>query len=649
MARPIVLGNSQMHVGLNIYGMVHDFYFPYVGLENHAAAKHLRHLIGVWVEGAFHWLDDGSWEIKPDYYGDVLVSRIVAINQDLQVRLEFDDCVDNECTAWLRNIHVINMADKQREIRLFMHQVFVISDSNRSDTAQYLPDQPAIVHYKGDRVFMVNGVHADGSPFDSFSIGLFGVEGHEGTYRDAEDGELMRNYVQHGQVDSVLAFHLDVKPHSSQRVHYWIAVGRSTREAQAINDDILKNGVLHHILKTANYWSDWVRPVKKVAEKLPEKHRSGFVRSALIIKSQTDKRGAVLASSDTTMLNYSRDAYAYCWPRDGAYALWPLMRLGYTEELMQFFVFTRRSLHDDGYLGHKYQADGSVGSSWHPYNKYNGLTLPPIQTDETALVLFLFGQFYREHASKELLGTFYNELVTPMANFLCGYVDHDGLPLPSYDLWEEKYLTSTYTTAVTYASLVEAAYLAERHHDTENAVRWQAAADKILSQRDVFYDSGKKYFYKGFTTKDNQRVYDDTIDSSSLFGVFMFGLFDSNDDKVRTSYNTLRQKLMVDGAKVIRYEDDEYRREPDGPSNPWPVTSLWYAQYAMEQHDDAQANRILDWVGRVMFPSGVIAEQYNKDDQRLSVAPLTWSQAEYMNALLDMITEPDNGSDEKRR
>ena len=43
MARPIVLSNGSMHVGINLYGMVHDLYYPYVGLENHAAASKRRH------------------------------------------------------------------------------------------------------------------------------------------------------------------------------------------------------------------------------------------------------------------------------------------------------------------------------------------------------------------------------------------------------------------------------------------------------------------------------------------------------------------------------------------------------------------------------------------------------------------------------
>ena len=87
------------------------------------------------------------------------------------------------------------------------------------------------------------------------------------------------------------------------------------------------------------------------------------------------------------MLNYSRDAYAYSWPRDGAYTLWPLIRMGYTDEAHRFFEFTKRGLHADGYVMHKYRADGALGSSWHSY-VHDGVIAPPIQEDETALSLF---------------------------------------------------------------------------------------------------------------------------------------------------------------------------------------------------------------------------------------------------------------------
>ena len=38
-----------MFVGLNENGLVHDFYYPYVGLENLTTARSMQHKIGVWV------------------------------------------------------------------------------------------------------------------------------------------------------------------------------------------------------------------------------------------------------------------------------------------------------------------------------------------------------------------------------------------------------------------------------------------------------------------------------------------------------------------------------------------------------------------------------------------------------------------------
>ncbi|HEY5695853.1 MAG TPA: glycoside hydrolase family 15 protein, partial [Candidatus Saccharimonadales bacterium] len=455
MARPIVLSNGEMHIGINKFGLVHDLYFPYVGLENHAAGKSLRNRVGVWAEGVISWLDDpGAWEFTFSYYQQALIGHTVARNTKLGVLLEFDDVVDAHMSAFMRNVHVVNMRGQERDIRLFMHQAFDIGDArSNTDTAQYLPDSTGILHYRGRRAFIVSGTTSDGTPFDQYTVGLFGIEGREGTYRDADDGELSFCNVEHGRVDSTLRFKLTIGPHSSQRVHYWIAAGTSSREALYVDTQIKREGVSKRLHATAEWWREWLKPALHASEKLAPEYRENFIRSTMIIKSQTDKRGAVIASTDTTVLNYSRDAYAYCWPRDGAYVLWPLIRMGYVDEPYRFFEFCRRGLQPDGYLMHKYRADGALGSSWHPYVHEGGMVAPPIQEDETALVLFVFAQFYQMHATPRLLNEFYHTMVMPMANFLASYVDKStGLPKPSYDIWEEVFETTTYTTSLVCAA-----------------------------------------------------------------------------------------------------------------------------------------------------------------------------------------------------
>ena len=645
MARPIVLSNGELHVGLNKYGLVHDFYFPYVGLENHAAGEDLRHRVGIWVNSYLSWLDeDPNWAFEFSYPHTALIGHTLARNESLGILLEFDDCVDATVSAFMRNIHVVNMSSEPKDVRLFMHQAFVIGDSrSNTDTAQYLPDSDAILHYRGRRAFIISGSNGD-EPFDQHSIGLFGIEGHDGTYRDAEDGELSNSNVEHGRVDSTLRFKLNISAHSSARVHYWIAAGTSTREALYIHKLMKDDGVMSRLHATASWWHAWLKPAIDIAQKIKPQHRETFLHSVMIIKSQIDKRGAVIASTDTTMLNYSRDAYAYSWPRDGAFVMWPLIRMGYTDEAYRFFEFCKKGLHPGGYLMHKYRADGALGSSWHPYLQ-DGIVAPPIQEDETALVLFVFAQYYQMHPDASLLKDFYEPMIKPMADFMAEYIDDlTGLPRPSYDLWEQLFLTTTYTVATVYGALLAAADIAQAAHDDESAVRWKTAGDaiKAAAQKHLFNNEGKA-FYKGIIVKNDEIIKDHTIDTSSSFGVFLFGLFGSDSSELKDSIETIITVFGVteNNIGLPRYENDNYRRTRDDiTGNWWFITSLWLAQYYLAENRHDEAFRVIDWVQSCAMKTGMMSEQIDPVTREiLSPAPLTWTQAEYVSTLLDSITE----------
>ena len=645
MARPIVLSNGELHVGLNIFGLVHDFYFPYVGLENHSAGEDLRHKVGVWVNGRLSWLDeDVNWSFEFSYPHTALIGHTLARNENLGIMLEFDDCVDSAMSVFMRNIHIINLTADTKDVRLFMHQAFVIGDSrSNTDTGQYLPDSDAILHYRGRRAFIISGLQGE-EPFDQHSIGLFGIEDHESTYKDAEDGELSNSVVEHGRVDSTLRFKMEIAGHSSSRVHYWIAAGTSTREALYVHKQIKEDGLSKRLHSTAAWWHEWLKPALEVAKKLPTQHQETFLHSVMIIRSQVDKRGAVIASTDTTMLNYSRDAYAYSWPRDGAFVMWPLIRMGYKDEPYRFFEFCKRGLHPSGYLMHKYRADGALGSSWHPY-VHDDVVAPPIQEDETALVVFVFAEYYKMHPEAQLLKDFYELMIKPMADFMALYIDElTGLPRPSYDLWEEVFLTTTYTVSVVHAGLLAAADIAEAAHDGESAVRWKTAADEIqVAAHKHLFNSDRNAFYKGIIVKDDEIIKNQTIDTSSSFGVFLFGLFTPESEELKNSIETMVKVFGVssDSIGLPRYENDNYRRErTDITGNWWFITSLWLAQYYLEQDRRDEAFHIIDWVQSCALSTGMISEQIDPITRKIySPAPLTWSQAEYVSTLLDSVTE----------
>lgn len=642
MARPIVLSNGELHVGLNNYGVVHDLYYPYVGFENHSAGTGLRHKIGVYIDGEITWTDDDTWTFEFRYPHTALIGNTVAKNEKFGIILEFDDTVDAEMSVFIRNIHVINHADTKREIKLYMHQAFAIGDSrSNTDTAQYLPDSEAILHYRGRRAFVVSGSTDDGS-FDQFTIGLFGDDEHEGSFRDAEDGQLSSNVVEHGRVDSILGFSLTIDARSSARVHYWVACGMSTREALYIHRQVQEQGVFKRIHKTAEWWQEWLKPAIETANRLPKEYQERFIESVMIIKSQLDKRGAVIASTDSSLLNYSKDGYAYCWPRDGANVVWPLIRLGYHREAYQFFEFCQRALHPSGYLMHKYRADGALGSSWHPY-VHGDTVAPPIQEDETALVVFVFVQFYNLSKDSSLIKDFYHSMIKPMANFLADFIDDTtGLPKPSYDLWEERYMINTHTTAVTYGALIAASELATIAGDEENAVKWRSAADDIQQAAHRYlFNEERQVVYRGITVENGEITYDATIDNAAVYSAFMFGLFAADSPQIQASIQSVAKvfETSTERPGLPRYENDFYRRSNNEVNgNWWFITTLWQAQYDIEKGNLDSAKNILNWVNGYMLSTGMLGEQIDPlTEEVIAPAPLTWSHAEYISTLIDLL------------
>ena len=154
MARPIILSNNELQVGLSRHGEVSDVYFPYVGLENHTIGGNTRHRVGVWADGRISWLSDDGWSCKFSNHHEALIGHIVAVNKQIGIMLEFDDAVDTDFNVLLRTIHVVNLRPETRDVRLFMHQAFIIGDSGSStDTVQVLPDDNTVIHYRGRRVF----------------------------------------------------------------------------------------------------------------------------------------------------------------------------------------------------------------------------------------------------------------------------------------------------------------------------------------------------------------------------------------------------------------------------------------------------------------------------------------------------------------
>lgn len=641
MGRPVILGNGSLTVGLDEYGLVHDFYYPYVGLDNLTTARSLPHKLGVWVDGTFSWVDDDSWQVTVDFSGDALITHVSLEHAKLQLRLEFQDFVDYEFNALCRQLTVHNLADSERQIRIFFHQVFEISRAGRGDTALYVPEGPYLLDYKGRCSLLIYAQAADGTPFDQYSAGNYGIEGKEGTWRDAEDGELSGNAVEHGGVDSVLRVSLSLSPESNQVVDYWLVAADAQFSAEKIHKRLLESGLYDRLEANKRYWREWLSVAAPHIHDLAKAQQQAVRKSLMVIKAHTDRRGGIIASCDSSIYNYGRDYYSYVWPRDGAYAIWPLIRLGYTEEPEKFFSFCRDILHADGYLMHKYQPDRAIGSTWHPliHGRHSELA---IQEDETAIVLYMLGEYYEAGQDKAFIESMYTTFIQPAANFMAEFRDEaTKLPHASYDLWEEKFLTSTYTTAITYRGLLTAADFADLLEFPDDAVNWRQAAEEIAANCHVLFDDQRGALRKGFLLQDDGSLqFDNTLDVSSAYGALMFASQAFGGQAIRSSFQVIEKELKdrSPSGGVPRYEHDQYfTSDPPFLGNPWFVTTLWVAQYYLQLNRTAEAGKLVDWSLAHALPSGVLSEQVEPTHGTIiSVTPLVWSHAELINTLLDL-------------
>src|SRR5438874_862248 len=254
MPRELVLGNGNILLCFDADYCLRDFYYPRVGMYNHVGGHKCR--LGVWTPEGFRWVDRTSWKIHLGYKPDSLVSDVRAECEALGVALEIDDGVHVREHWVLRRFAVRNLAAHPREIRLFLAHDFSIQETPVADTAVFDPATTAMIHYKYNYYFLVNGISRGGGIFQ-YATGLKGFAWAEGTWRDAEDGSLEGRPICQGSVDSVVSFRMEVGAGEEEVLYSWLAVGEDLEGARRANAAILQQGVDRLLDGIDTYWRSW--------------------------------------------------------------------------------------------------------------------------------------------------------------------------------------------------------------------------------------------------------------------------------------------------------------------------------------------------------------------------------------------------------
>jgi GH15 family glucan-1,4-alpha-glucosidase/ferredoxin len=682
MPRDIPVGNGRMLVTFDQHYQIRDLYFPHVGQENHGGHGPCR--FGVFTDtpeksgkatataggGKLAWSSDG-WTIRKRYLRDALTTSVSMEHPELKVALYCNDCVDFHRRVMIRRIKVRNLAPHARNVRLIHHQAWHMTGTNVGDTAYYDPDLESIVHYRGQRYILATFLNEDGTPgLKEYATGTSGFGGAEGTWRDAEDGHLQGNTIAQGAVDSCVAHHVDLGPAGSETAEkhcYLVLICAHSREELLELHGWLGKQTPQGVLdRTTAYWRLWVSGTEINFGDLPSRFVELFKRSLLTVRTQIDEGGAILAANDSDIMQFSRDTYSYVWPRDGALVADAMDAAGFPMLSRKFFEFCQRTITptdatklagiEGGYLHHKYNPDGSVASSWHPWMTKEGKRRLPIQEDETALVVWALWRHFERHRDTEFIRPMWVDVVQPAADFMASFREpRTGLPLPSWDLWEERWGVHAFTVATVYAGLKAAKRFAVAFGDQARAEKYGKACDEIRAGAEKhLYVAPLGRFVRRLVPREDDLAnasstgpfYDaDEILDASMWAIGHFGLFAHEDERFRKTMNALERRLWVKTTVggMARYENDYYHRVSSDISavagNPWFICTLWLADdliaRAKTPAELRRAMPVLEWVTKHASESGVLAEQVHPETNApLSVSPLTWSHAQVVSTAI---------------
>jgi GH15 family glucan-1,4-alpha-glucosidase len=162
------------------------------------------------------------------------------------------------------------------------------------------------------------------------------------------------------------------------------------------------------------------------------------------------------------------------------------------------------------------------------------------------------------------------------------------------------------------------------------------------------FDEEHQRFVKKIKREQGKLVEKDLTLDASLALLWVLDLLPPNDQRIVSTMTQLMQALKVQTSigGYARYPNDHYQFDgqpsKEVPGNPWIITTLWFAQWkianARNVDELKEPLEALRWVQRAATPAGILPEQLHPYTGRhLSVAPLTWSHAVYVETFLQFV------------
>ena len=241
-----------------------------------------------------------------------------------------------------QKIEVTNLKDQRRQARLFFSHDFFLYGNDIGGTAYFDPRSCSIIHYKIHRYFLISCWAHDQWGVKHFSCGKKReASGSVETVKKTENGELSGEASAWGSPHSTIGIWLELPAKGTTTAYYWIAAGMTYPEVATLNLEVHNTTPEELLKRSSKYWKTWVHKDTLQLQGLPKSVADVFNRSLLILRTQIDNRGAIIAANDSDIVRFGKDTYSYMWGRDGAFVAAALAKAGLLACVHEIFCLLR--------------------------------------------------------------------------------------------------------------------------------------------------------------------------------------------------------------------------------------------------------------------------------------------------------------------
>jgi glucoamylase len=302
--------------------------------------------------------------------------------------------------------------------------------------------------------------------------------------------------------------------------------------------------------------------------------------------------------------------WRYCWPRDASWVAVALADTGHGADALRILQFLARAQRPDGTWAARYRLAGSgaVGGR-------------PAELDAVGWVPWAVWSWFaaQQRGSRSVRAqlTALWPTVRAAADAATRSLSPDGLPRASMDYWEDSVQVTLGTAAPVLAGLRAAASIGDILGAHQDAGHWADAASRLAA---AVQSAFGHYGYHRLPYQP----------SGADAAVTFLGppLQPATPGAGRATQTAARALTIGNGGLL--------------PGTGWPgsPTTAWTTETALFALSDAstghhrQAERILSWLAARRTRLGALPEQVNAQGQPVSVAPLAWTDAIVLLALL---------------